>query len=163
LRDGRFTWAPPPGYVGTYNLVFVQGYAHLPVRVTIVPNPGVNAPAAIDAWIDLPVTGSSISGTFTVAGWAFEQGAWQGSGIGAVHVWAERRDVPGAAPIFLGDAGLNVPRPDVGAVHGAHADRSGWGLTAPALERGVYDITAYFWSHRTEQFQDARTVTITVR
>jgi AAA domain-containing protein len=31
------------------------------------------------------------------------------------------------------------------------------------LPAGVYELTAYFWSNRTEQFEDARTVTISVR
>jgi hypothetical protein len=34
---------------------------------------------------------------------------------------------------------------------------------ASGLAPGTYDVTAYFWSTRTNRFEDARTVTITVR
>ena len=43
-----------------------------------------------------------------VTGWALDPKAWNGSGIGTVHVWAQRRDVPGVAPEFLGAATLGV-------------------------------------------------------
>ena len=32
---GTFTWAPGPGYVGAYDLVFLEGAAQIPLRVTI--------------------------------------------------------------------------------------------------------------------------------
>jgi hypothetical protein len=36
-------------------------------------------------------------------------------------------------------------------------------LTAAPLPPGVYDITAYVWNRRTARFEDARTVTVTLR
>ncbi len=49
------------------------------------------------------------------------------------------------------------------AVFGPQFSHAGWGLTASGLAPGTYDVTAYFWSTRTDRFEDARTVTVTVR
>ena len=65
--------------------------------------------------------------------------------------------------MFLGAATLGGSRPDVAAAYGKQFDRTGWSLAASGLPAGVYDVTAYFWSNRTGQFDDARTVTVTVR
>ena len=159
---GTFTWTPGPGYIGTYELVFLQGATQLSVAVTIEPKSSVAA-GQMQGWIDLPGARATVAGRFMVAGWALDTGAWQGSGIGAVHVWARRRDVPAASPIFLGAAGLGVERPDVAAAFGWQFDRAGWGLAASGLVPGTYDVTAYFWSMRTGRFEDARTVSISVR
>jgi hypothetical protein len=80
-----------------------------------------------------------------------------------VHVWAQRRDVPASSEIFLGAATLGGARPDVAEIYGAQFDRAGWSLSASGLVPGTYDVTAYFWSTRTGRFEDARTVTISVR
>jgi hypothetical protein len=72
-------------------------------------------------------------------------------------------DVPAAAPEFLGAAALNGARPDVGAIYGTQFARAGWAVSAAGLAPGTYDITAYVWRTSTQQFEDARTVRITVR
>jgi hypothetical protein len=159
---GLFTWVPGPGYIGTYDVVFLQGTTQLSVAVTIEPKPSDTA-GPMRGWIDLPTARATVGGTFTVAGWALDTVAWQGSGVGAVHVWAQRRDVPAASEIFLGTAGLGGARSDVAGVYGAQFERAGWSLTASGLAPGTYDVTAYFWSTRTGQFEDARTVTVSVR
>jgi hypothetical protein len=100
---------------------------------------------------------------FTVAGWAVDLDAWQGAGVGAVHVWAKRRDVPAAESVFLGAAAVGGVRPDVAAQFGVQFERAGWDLTATGLAPGLYDVTAYFWSTRSGRFEDARTVSVTVR
>ena len=114
-------------------------------------------------WIDLPAARATVAGTFTVAGWAFDASAWQGSGVDAVHVWAKRRDVPAAGAVFLGAAAVGGVRPDVAAVYGPQFESAGWSLTATGLAPGTYDVTAYLWSSRTERFEDARTITVIVR
>ena len=159
---GQFTWVPGPGYVGTYDLVFIQGSTQVPVEVTIEPKLTTTA-GLMRGWIDAPTPSASVGGSFTVAGWALDSAAWHGAGVGAVHVWAQRRDGVGAAPVFLGSASLGGSRPDVASAFGKQFDRTGWSLAASGLPAGVYEVTAYFWSNRTEQFEDARTVTITVR
>ena len=158
----QFMWAPGAGYIGTYELVFLHGHAQIAVNVTIEPKRAEIA-GRMRGHIDLPAANAVVSGTFTIGGWALDLDAWQGSGVGAVHVWAQRRDVPAAEPIFLGSAAMGALRPDVANAVGPQFDRAGWGLAAPRLERGLYDITAYFWSTRTQRFEDARTVTVSLR
>jgi hypothetical protein len=103
-----------------------------------------------------------MSGSFTVAGWALDPQAAIGSGIGAVHVWAQRRDAPGVEAQYLGAAELGGRRPDVAAAFGPQFDRAGFGLTV-GLAPGRYDITVFAWSRRTARWEDARTVAVAVR
>ena len=160
---GVFTWSPIVGYIGPYALAFLDGETQLPVTVTIVP-----ATQPIDGqmrgYIDAPTDQSTVGRGFTVTGWALDQQAWHGSGVGAVHVWATRVDQPGGLATFLGAAEVGLARPDVAAAMGAGGERSGWALaTATDLAAGRYELTAYFWSHRTARFEDARTIAVIVR
>jgi hypothetical protein len=142
--------------------VFVQDEARVPVRVTIRAK-AAETSGRMRGHVDLPVANSTVSGAFMLTGWALDLDAWQGSGVGTVHVWAERRDVPAGLPAFLGAAEVGGVRPDVASQFGAQFDRGGWGLTTSGLDPGIYDITAYFWCTRTGRFEDARTVSVTVR
>ena len=159
---GQFTWAPGPGYIGTYDLVFLQDAAQVPVEVTIEQKRSETA-GLMRGWVDAPATGETVAGRFIVAGWALDTAAWQGAGVGAVHVWARRRDVPASSAVFLGAADLGGVRPDVAAAYGPQFSHAGWGLSASGLASGTYDVTAFFWSTRTDRFEDARTTTITVK
>jgi hypothetical protein len=78
-------------------------------------------------------------------------------------VWARRRDVPASSAVFLGAADLGGLRPDVAAAYGPQFSHAGWGLSASGLAPGTYDVTAFFWSTRTDRFEDARTTIITVK
>jgi hypothetical protein len=159
---GHFTWHPVLGYLGTYDLTFLrENGTQVPLTVTLEPEG--TAPGHLEITVDRPSANAIVSGAFTVEGWALDTGAWQGAGIGAVHVWAQRMDVPAAAPEFLGAAALSGARPDVAAIHGTQFDRAGWALSVPGLEPGTYDVTAYLWRTSTQQFEDARTVRITVK
>jgi hypothetical protein len=100
---------------------------------------------------------------FQVAGWALDPQAPFGAGIGAVHVWVERTDVAGAAPVFLGAADLAGRRPDVARAFGRQYEAAGFGLTTVGLAPGRYELTAYAWNVRTARWEDARTVSIVVR
>jgi hypothetical protein len=160
VTDGHFTWAPAVGYVGAYALVFLDGVQQVPVTVTIH---AASERSRVEAYIDEPRANATVSGAFTVAGWAADPTAWSGTGIGAVHVWAHRRDRTDIAPTFLGLATLDGWRPDVGAAVGAQFERAGWSVTAPALPQGEYEIIAYYWSDRTQRFEDARVVRVSVR
>jgi hypothetical protein len=159
---GEFTWASGPGFIGTYDLVFLEGASTIAVEVTVEPKASA-MPGSIRAFIDAPSANATVPERFVVAGWAADLEAWQGSGVGAVHIWARRLDVPAAAPVFLGAAKVGLRRPDVGAAMGAQFDRAGWELATPDLEPGKYDITAYLWSIRTGRFEDARSLVTTVR
>ena len=160
---GAFTWAPGPGYFGTYHLAFVRGSEQIPVDVTIRAIVSTAAgESEIRMFLDLPQANATVSGPVTLAGWALDPQAWTGSGIGAVHVWASRTDVPGLAPQVVGVAQLGAARPDVAAAFGAQFGTAGFSLTT-TLAPGSYDLAVYAWSTRTAQFEDARTVHVTVR
>jgi hypothetical protein len=155
---------PGVGYIGTYHLVFVRGAERTTVAVTIrpaaAPRPGQ---AEIRMSIDSPRAGTISSGAFSVAGWALDPRASVGSGIAHVHVWAHRRDVPAADPVFLGAADLGVARPDVARAFGPQFGRAGYTLATSGLWGGCYDITVYVWNRRTSRWEDARTVRVSVR
>jgi hypothetical protein len=164
LATGHFTWAPGLGYLGTYRLVFVRAGEYVPVEVTIRPMaPRVSGESEIRMSVDVPRDGEQVSGTFTVAGWALDPQAWTGSGIDAVHVWAQRVDVAAAAPLFLGAAALGGTRRDVAQVYGPTLGEAGFSLTTEALAPGAYDLTVFAWNRRTARWEDARTVRVTVR
>jgi pimeloyl-ACP methyl ester carboxylesterase len=159
---GVFTWHPMLGYLGTYQLTFLRDNdTQVPLTVTLEPD--AIAAGHLAMALDRPASDATVSGSFTVEGWALDTGAWQGAGIGAVHVWAQRVDVPAADPAFLGAAILNGARSDVAAIYGTQFDRAGWALSVSGLAPGTYDITAYVWRTRTQQFEDARTLRITVK
>lgn len=113
--------------------------------------------------VDVPRAGEMLSGAITVAGWALDSQAWTGSGIDAVHVWAQRVDVAAAAPQFLGAAALGGTRPDVAQVYGPAFGTAGFSLTTDAVSSGTYDLTVFVWNRRTARWEDARTVRVTVR
>ena len=168
--SGQFTWAPGPGYLGTYRLAFVRNGERVTVDVTIRPPSAQDG--AIQMFVDSPQASQTVEGPFAVAGWAFDPQAFSGAGIDAVHVWAQGSDParrePGltpstSAPIFLGAAQINGARPDVSAVYGVQFSSAGYALDAPALGPGVYDVTIYAHSARTGRWEDARTVRVTVR
>jgi hypothetical protein len=145
--------------VGEYQLAFVGEEVQVPVSVTIH---AAGERTRVTAYIDEPRAGIVPRGGFRVAGWAADPTSWNGSGIGAVHVWATRLG-SFEAPVFLGAATLAGERPDVANAFGKQFGRTGWALHVPGLSAGTYDVTAYFWSSRTARFEDARSVRITFR
>ena len=160
---GVFTWAPAPGYFGTYDLAFLRAGEQIRVAVTIRPATSrAEGDAEIRMTVDLPRSHETVSEPFTIAGWALDPQAPIGSGIDAVHVWAQRRDAA-ALPVFLGAAELGAARPDVGRAFGAQFDATGFGLIAKGLAPGEYDVMVFAWNHRTARWEDARVVPVSVR
>jgi alpha-tubulin suppressor-like RCC1 family protein len=161
---GEFTWMPGPGYLGTYQLAFVRRSEQVRVEVTIRPTrPVTPGQSEIRMSVDTPRANNVVVGPVTVAGWALDPQAAIGSGIGQIDIWAQRRDVPGAKPVFLGTAALDGERLDVARVYGAQFNRAGYGLVANGLAPGRYDITVFAWNRRTARWEDARTVTVEAR
>jgi len=165
LRGAHFGWMPPVGYVGPYALAFIRGGERIDVDVTVAPMALVEEPVRMH--LDSARTSHSaprIARAFRLEGWAFDPHASIGSGIGAVHVWAKRRspEVP-ESRVFLGVADLGVSRPDVAAAQEGRFLEAGFTFTGALPEAGVWEVTAYVWSIRTQRFEDARTVTITVK
>jgi len=108
--------------------------------------------------LDVPGNGTSVSGTFAVAGWAVDLASRMGSGVSAIHVWA--LPTSGANPIFLGAAGT-VYRPDIGAWLGQEFRFAGFGLSA-TLPPGTYDIRASALSAIAGTFNNHAIARITV-
>jgi cytochrome c peroxidase len=158
---GVFTWAPGPGYLGTYELAFVADDGRgSRVVVTLAPPP--DAGPALRWNLDAPRHGGQQRGSLHVAGWGLDTGAFTGAGVAAVHVWARRVDTAGASATFVGSAQLNVRRPDVEALYGSRFHRAGFELTAD-LPPGEYEISSYVWVTRTGRWEDARTVRVSIR
>ncbi len=159
--DGAmFSWAPGPGLVGEYSLVFVRGEQRIEVKVTIAPRASKERQPAVRLTLDVPSVGGWSGRSVTVTGWALDSDSAIGSGIEAVHVWARR--LTGQSSKFLGAAVMEVVRPDVARAVGARFSHSGFTLTA-SLEPGEYELTAYVWNRRTSRWEDARSVVVTVR
>ncbi len=165
--EGVVTWSVGPGYLGTYRLLVEREEDHVLVDVTVAPMAVVEEPVRMH--VDQVDQFGSV---FVMHGWALDPQAETGSGIGAVHVWARRKMssevISPAAPeitselVFLGVADLGVSRPDVAAAHGGRFAHAGFRLES-VLGAGEWEVTAYIWNVRTQRFEDARSVTVTIR
>jgi len=151
-----FYWQPAPGFLGRYDLVFgpAAGRGEL-VRVRVVVGPTMRTA------IDTPTTDAGVDGSFTVAGWTLDLAARDATGVDAVHVWAYPAE--GGAPVWLGVAAYGDDRPDVGAVFGSSASRSGYSLEVTQLPPGTYDVVVYPHRIKTNTFDGAQVVRVTVR
>ena len=111
--------------------------------------------------VDLPANGSSIVMPAHLSGWAIDRASGTGTGVDAVHAWAQ--PVAGGAAIFLGAAQYGNARSDVGSLYGAQFTNSGYSLSLFGLAPGQsYDITTYARSTLTGTFNDVRTVRVAV-
>ncbi|MCA1561333.1 MAG: hypothetical protein LC804_14085 [Acidobacteria bacterium] len=111
--------------------------------------------------LDVPRTGSTTAGNFTVAGWAADLASTTDGGVGAVHVWAYPNPGSGAAAMFLGAAAMGISRPDVGAAFGARFSSTGFVLNG-ALAPGTYDVVAFAHSSVAGVFNNSQTARIQV-
>jgi len=178
---GLVTWVAGAGYLGTYRLSFsVQeparrslgagGSRGPAVLVDITVAPATTTDESVRMHIDRVERDGQV---ITIHGWGLDPNAATGSGIGAVHVWVRKRSPEVGAEVgrpelegrltFLGTATLGLARPDVATAHGAQFANAGFGFTGVVPAEGEWEITAYIWSTRTGRFEDARTVTVTVR
>jgi hypothetical protein len=115
----------------------------LTLAATLLTVPAYATPVTA---IDSPQSGSTVSGTFLVGGWAIDTAASGGPGVDAVHVWAYPNPGSGQAPIFLGAATLGGYRPDVATAFG-YSPSSGWANSgynlATSMSPGYYQIVVY--------------------
>jgi hypothetical protein len=162
---GRFTWTPGPGFVGTYDLVFVRSAGGVPVArrdVRVVLRPKSSGFVGPQVVIDTPRSQQDVGQPFVLAGWAADLSAADGtSGVTGLHVWAY--PLSGGAPVFLGATTYGGARPDVAAVHGEDFSGSGFGLTVYGLAPGNYDLAVFAWSTVLGNFAPAKVVRVTVR
>ncbi len=163
LTGANFTWAPGPGLVGTYALVFLRGDERIDVHVTIASQTPKDGESEVQMHLDAPATGGVWGRSVTISGWAVDPGSAIGAGVDAVHVWARRLGDHGAStPVFLGEATIGVQRPDAARVTGGRFSHAGFAFTA-TLEHGRYELTAYVWNQRTARWEDSRSTIVTVR
>jgi hypothetical protein len=186
-RDtGVFTWQPGPGFIKTYDLVFVQcrGASCQRREVRIVFKAKGSGWTGTQIAIDVPSAGAEVGKPFVVAGWALDADDDFGTGVEAIHVWAYPRSTSDGAtcytsdgatsdgatsdgatcgPIFLGATAYGGARPDVGAIFGERFTRSGYGLIVSDLAPGTYDLAVFAWSSVLQQFAPAQVVRVTVR
>jgi hypothetical protein len=165
LGGSMFSWMPPVGFLGPYELAFIRGGARIDVTVTVVERAQVHGDAAqIRMALDHATVAAGRSldkRTIRLSGWAFDPEAAIGSGIAAVHVWARRVEGDGAA-FFLGAAALGHARTDVAGQYPAAPDHAGYALEATVM-KGTYIVTVYAWNERTARWEDARSVRVEVR
>jgi hypothetical protein len=178
-QTGVFTWGPGVGFVGTYDLVFVQwshGQAVARQDVRIVLNPKGSSRVGPQTVIDLPGRTAVVGPSFVLAGWAADLDSAIDRGVDAVHVWAYpvtpstrslRRNSgqPGQAadPIWIGAAVYGGARPDVAAIYGERFFNTGYGLSVQGLAPGTYDLAVFAYSTVRSAFVPATTVRVTVR
>jgi hypothetical protein len=98
--------------------------------------------------LDAPGPNAIVSQRFLIGGWTADFAAVSGGGIDLVNVYAYPLDPAGSgqlagAPVFLGQAPVNVLRPDVGAYFGAQFGRTGFNIFAPVLPSGRYRVVAF--------------------
>jgi hypothetical protein len=161
---GTFTWAPGVGFVGAYDLSFVQrgnggSSARKDVRVVLeAKGSGFVGPQVV---IDTPRSQTDVGQPFVLAGWAVDLASTDDSGVTGIHAWAY--PLAGGPPVFLGAASYGGARDDVAAVHGDHARESGFGLLVQGLAPGNYDLAVFAWSTELADFAPAKVVRVTVR
>jgi hypothetical protein len=109
--------------------------------------------------IEASAPSSTLTGPFTVSGWAFAENA-NDTGIDAIHVWAI--PIAGGPARWLNVATLGIDRPDVAAVFGPKYTHAGFSVDAPALPPGTYDIWVFARSSISGIFNTVRIVRIIV-
>jgi len=109
--------------------------------------------------VESPVPGAA-GQPLEVRGWAVDGAATSGTGMDVVHVWA----FPSSGnPVFLGEATYGLSRTDVGALHGAQFNASGFSLRAPSvLPAGPWSIVVYGHSSVTGTFNATASVGVTL-
>jgi hypothetical protein len=157
--DGVFTWAPGPGFVGAYDLVFVRDGERHDVRIVLQPK-GSHL-VGVQVVIDTPRSQQDVAQPFVLGGWAADLSATKGTGLASLHVWAY--PLAGGPPVFLGATVPDGQRPDVASVHGDQFVGSGFQLPVQGLTPGNYDFAVFAWSAERRAFVAVSTVRVTVR
>ena len=161
---GTFVWSPGVGFIGNYDLLFVEWSGGDPiaqrhVRIAIAPKGSRNV--GLQIAIDSPKVQQDVAQPFALQGWAADPAAESGTGVAAVHVWAY--PLAGGAPIFLGAATTGLPRADVAAAFGERFAGSGFSLPISGLVPGHYDLAVFAWSTELGDFGPAAVLRMTAR
>ena len=162
---GVFTWAPGVGFVGAYDLVFVQARrraqsARREVRIILQPKgSGSVGPQVV---IDTPRAQQDVEQPFMLGGWAADLDATAGTGIATLHAWAY--PLAGGPPVFPRRGGATAARGPTWprcTANSSGTRASAWWCRAspPASTTGGLCV-----EHRAEaDFVPAKVVRVTVR
>jgi phosphatidylserine/phosphatidylglycerophosphate/cardiolipin synthase-like enzyme len=156
---GLFVRGLPPG---AYTLV-VFAHSNSGAGFVLSQTRNVRIESSATVFLDVPIANAVVGQRFFVGGWAADFGAASGGGIDLVHVYAYPLDGQAAGPLFLGQALANALRPDVGAAFGAQFRSTGYGLIAPPLAPGRYQVVVYGRSLVAGTFVTAAATVVTVR
>ena len=111
--------------------------------------------------LEQPSSGQTVpTGPGMIRGWTLDLGAAPGTtGVDTVHLWA----VPGNGDpaIFLGPATMGIDRPDIADDFGTQFQACGFELPFN-LPPGSYNIIAYSFRVRTQEFAGVALITVTV-
>jgi hypothetical protein len=147
-KAGVFYWQPGPGFLGAFDLMF----GAVPVRVVVGP--------PMRMAVDAPAVNRAVQQPFWVSGWAVDLAAADGTGVDTVHVWAY--PVGGGSPVWLGVAAVGDSRPDVADLYGSQFEPSAFSLSVNRLVPGTWDIVTYVHRAKTDNFDAAQSVRVTV-
>ncbi len=111
--------------------------------------------------IDIPSSGAVLGSSFVVAGWAADFAAASGGGIDIVQAYAY--PASGAAPLFLGQASVDIARPDVASYAGSQFGQVGYGLVTAPISPGSWRIVVYGRSLVTGTFSAVAVRDVVVR
>jgi hypothetical protein len=150
------------GLAPGHYMLAVFGHSSIGAGFPVAQAVNVRIEASAMVVIDAPGATAQVSSRFQVAGWAADFAAASGGGIDLVHVYAYPLDVAGV-PVFLGQASVNVSRPDVAAYFGEAYGRTGYSLLAAPLAPGRYQVVVFGRSLVTGTFSAASAVTISAR
>jgi hypothetical protein len=115
--------------------------------------------------LDTPRPNAIVGQGFLIGGWTADFSSASGGGIDLVNIYAYPLDAAGVAgtPVFLGQAPVNIPRPDVGGYFGAQFGRTGFNIWAPPLPPGRYRVVAFGRSLVSGTFAAAASAEVTLR
>jgi hypothetical protein len=141
--------------VSAFSKIAQQFSQHETLQVTVTAPP--SRPVLT---VDAPTGKVDLHANFMVTGWAVDQAAPRGTGVDAVHVYAQRLPASGP-PEKLGVAILGISRPDVAAhFRKPQFEPSGFSLDVTGLAPGAYDLTVHARSTVTGTFNTKKTVRI---
>lgn len=109
-----------------------------------------------------PVTGTTVTAPFDVAGWAIDLSASSGTGVSAVGIYAIPQ--PSGSAISLGLATYGEAHPEVASTYGPQFLNSGFRLTVGAgvLAPGSYILRSYAYSTVAGAWNNSSDVTVTI-
>lgn len=142
-----------PNFTGTFSYAPFGLFADSPM------SPSMTANTTPQMWVDTPSPQSTVSGPFTISGFAVDLSSVSGTGVDQVDVWAA--PIGSLSSSFWGTANYGEPRSDVASVFGSRYLNSGWSLSQ-APTAGSYYVMAFAHSVVKNDWDQAYTFPVIV-